>query len=103
MTRFMILLAMVAACGGEDGPITDPHELGECDSSWSGEATECEIACKKDPVQTEAGCPAVLRSDIQNGFTNCTNGTFTIDDFRGCCITGYPGYEDTALFAECTQ
>lgn len=101
--RFSILLfALVTGCS-EEGPITDPHELGDCDKSWGGEAEQCEIACKKEPVQTEAGCPAVLRPDITNGFTNCTNGTFTIDTFRGCCLTNYPGHEGTALFAQCME
>lgn len=99
-------MAGAAACG-EDGPITDPHELGDCDKSWNNEVGKCEIACKKEPVQLGAGCPAKLREDIPNGFTDCTNGTFEIDGFIGCCIKSkppnfeYPGYENTALFAEC--
>lgn len=107
---FAVLVMCTVGCGDDEPPLIDPHELGDCDKSWGGEATECERACKVEPVQLEAGCPARLREDIPNGFTNCTNGTFTImggadgtETFRGCCLTKYEGYEGKALFAQCTE
>ena len=97
--RMKLMVAMMmawVACGDTDDPITDPHELGECDANWNGGLDECEAACRSMPEQTGPNCTARLRSGTS---VECSDGTFTIDGFSGCCAVLLT--LRTARFAEC--
>lgn len=95
-----ILLVLTAALAGCDNSVSDPHELVECSSVWSGRPGQCELACAELDQEPAQACNVTF-----NGVTGPCNPTYvtSYDGHAGCCLaTDSPSAgTEPIVFVEC--
>lgn len=98
--RTILLVAALAACGGESA-----HDVIDCASgAWAGveSATKCERACATGPAcaANDTACFATLPMCKQpDGRLECSANHIAADDGTfGCC---QPDRPNTLVFVEC--
>lgn len=94
--RTILLMAALAACGGEGA-----HDVVQCEAGSGWVLDKCERACAARPAGDDG---MACRAPIGPGGSveQCTpNQVAVFDGQRGCCSSGDVGGETGVVFVEC--
>lgn len=96
----ILVVVMLAACGGDDGADGDPHEIVDC--SWNQTASRCERACSSAPsggtdTNGDGRDDTCVAAGVQCPKANAT----VVDGQRGCCFVDTVSVPAQVKYLEC--